>query len=88
VQRPAGGLPDLADGARAMTDPSPTDLMRDMDAHLAAIGIDPAAYPWGADLAMPRGYPVRRGARPVSALGRIERREVPADVAARWGRPS
>ena len=70
-----------------MTDPSPTELMRDMDAHLAAHGIDPAAYPWGAGLTQPTTYP-RRGAHPVSALGRTERREVPADVAARWGRAS
>jgi len=61
-----------------MTTPSPIDLMRDMDAHLAAIGIDPAAYPWGAGLAVPRpAYGRRTG-----------QSGVPADVAARWGRAS
>jgi len=60
-----------------MTDPSPTDLMRDMDAHLAANGIDPAAYPWGAGLTVSR-----------PACERRTPRAVPADVAARWGRPS
>lgn len=64
-----------------MTTPSPIDLMRDMDAHLAASGIDPAAYPWNLGL-------TPSVAHPVSALGRPERREVPADVAARWGRTS
>jgi len=61
-------------------DPTPTDLMRDMDAHLAAIGIDPAAYPWGAGLTVARpAFEPRRSndRRPVP---------VPADVAARWGR--
>jgi len=70
-----------------MAEPTPIDLMRDMDAHLAAIGIDPAAYPWDAGLTQPITYP-RRGTHPVSALGRPERRGVPADVAARWGRAS
>lgn len=51
--------------------------MRDMDDHLAEIGIDPAAYPWGADLTVPRRAYRRRA--PVA---------VPADVAARWGRPA
>ena len=46
--------------------------MRDMDAHLAAIGIDPARYPWYGGLTP---------ARPA-----YERRAVPADVVARWGR--
>ena len=64
-----------------MTDPSPTDLMRDMDAHLAAIGIDPAAYPWGAGLTVPWSYRTRRTERVVPVT-------VPADVAARWGRAS
>jgi len=60
------------------TDPGPTDLMRDMDAHLAAIGIDPADYPWGVGLTVPRpSFEPRRS---------NDRRPVPADVAARWGR--
>ena len=51
--------------------PSPLDLMRDMDAHLAEIGIDPHAYPWYGGLA-----PAREQYRvPVSSATR-----------ARWGR--
>lgn len=62
-----------ASGAATEPDVSPLDLMRDMDAHLAAIGIDPAAYPWYGGLAPARApWP----------------RTVPADVRARWGRPS
>jgi hypothetical protein len=62
-----------------MSNPSPTELMRDMDAHLAANGIDPADYPWGAALTVPRPAFERRS---------NDRRAVPADMAARWGRPS
>lgn len=40
--------------------PSPLELMRDMDAHLAATGIDPAAYPWSYGLTpSPHSYPPR-----------------------------
>lgn len=54
--------------------PSTLELMRDMDAHLAEIGIDPAAYPWYGGLTPARdAYP---------------RRAVPAATVARWGRTS
>lgn len=53
--------------------PSPIELMRDMDEHLAAIGIDPVRYPWSFGLTPSVEY------RP---------RPVPSAVAARWGRSS